>query len=339
MPDLPPDHVLRWAAQAVGAGATVEHVRRLRKDEGPWLLRLTHGRSTVDAILRTGPPEWHEIRTEAAALALAEEHGLPTPRLLAAQCNESRGYLAVLSAVLPGLTAIPRVATVERLRALGAATAALHAVPLAPRPDLPLRTHHMPWVDRSAERHWAREYHAAAEPDRSAVVTAWLREMPGPSHDEADAALREVRSTPLLDEADARLRAMNVPSDETVFVHGDLWHANTMWDGDSYVGMIDWEAAGAGHYGVDLGSLRWDAAILFGPSAPDQILAGWEEARGSAAADVAYWDLNAALNTDVDLSALVGVIHAEGRTDLDARTLTERRDAFVRTALDSLDAE
>ncbi|MGH3491454.1 MAG: phosphotransferase [Actinopolymorphaceae bacterium] len=246
LPDLPPDHVLRWAAQAVGAGATVEQVRRLREDEGPWLLRLTHGRSTVDAILRTGPPEWHEIRTEAAALALAEEHGLPTPRLLAAQCNESRGYLAVLSAVLPGRTAIPRVATVERLRALGAAAAALHAVPLSPRPDLPLRTHHMPWVDRSAERHWAREYHAAAEPDRSAVVTAWLRDMPGPSHDEADAALREVRSTPLLDKADARLRAMNVPHDETVFVHGDLWHANTMWDGDSYVGMIDLGRRGGG---------------------------------------------------------------------------------------------
>lgn len=53
---------------------------------------------------------------------------------------------------------------------------------------------------------------------------------------------------------------------------------------------------------------------------------------------MAYWDLNAALNTDVDLSALVGIVHAEGRPDLDARTLTERRDAFVRTALDSLDA-
>ncbi|MEQ4208569.1 aminoglycoside phosphotransferase family protein [Actinopolymorpha sp. B17G11] len=334
----PPEQVLRWAANAVGAGAVVESSRSLRAgDDGPWLLRLTDGRTTIDAVLKTGPPEWHELRTEGTALAWAEQHRLPTPRLLAFEKEAAAGFLAILTAVLPGSTRIPRVATPQRLRALGAAAAAVHSVPLAPRPDLPLRTHHMPWVDRAAERRWARRYQQTTDAqERDAIVAEWRNVGLAPSQDEAHTVLRETRSTPLLDEADDRLQDMTPPRGETVFVHGDLWHANTMWDGDSYVGMIDWDAAGAGHYGVDLGSLRWDAAILFGPNAPGEILTGWEEASGRKAENVAYWDITAALNTDVELDSFVEIIHAEGRPDLDAATLTERRDGFIRTALDRL---
>lgn len=195
----------------------------------------------------------------------------------------------------------------------------------------------MPWVDRAAERRWARRYQQTTDAqERDAIVAEWRNVGLAPSPDEAHTVLRETRSTPLLDEADDRLQDMTPPRGETVFVHGDLWHANTMWDGDSYVGMIDWDAAGAGHYGVDLGSLRWDAAILFGPSAPGEILTGWEEASGRKAENVSYWDITAALNTDVELDSFVEIIHAEGRPDLDAATLTERRDGFIRTALDRL---
>jgi aminoglycoside phosphotransferase (APT) family kinase protein len=340
----PTEQVLGWVTDAVSAGArtptTIDAVTSLRADTdegGPWLLRITHGRTTVDAVLKSGPPEWHELRTEATALALAEQHQLPAPRLLAAECDGTAGFLAVLTTVLAGRTTIPRVATPARLHALGAAAAALHAVPLAPRTDLPLRSHHMPWVDRAVERRWARRYQATTNAqDRDAIVAEWCSAGPAPSPEQAHAALQEVRSTPLLDEADRQLQSVPRPQHDTVFVHGDLWHANTMWDGDSYIGMIDWDAAGAGPYGVDLGSLRWDAAILFGATAPDEILAGWEDASGRAADNVAYWDITAALNTDVDLSSFVGVIHSEGRPDLDAGTLTERRDEFLRASLDRL---
>ena len=51
-----------------------------------------------------------------------------------------------------------------------------------------------------------------------------------------------------------------------VFVHGDP-QGNALWDGDRLTGLIDWDCAGAGPPRVDLGSLRCDAALCFGPEA------------------------------------------------------------------------
>lgn len=79
-------------------------------------------------------------------------------------------------------------------------------------------------------------------------------------------------------------------------MHGDLWQGNLMWDGDALTGLLDWDMAGVGHYGVDLCSLRLDAALMFGPEAAAPVLAGWERATGGPAQDVAYWDAVAALN-------------------------------------------
>src|SRR5439155_6119019 len=131
----------------------------------------------------------------------------------------------------------------------------------------------------------------------------------------------------LLDAADARIRSLPAPAGPTVFVHGDLWEGNTMWSGDDLVAIIDWEAAGAGDPGVDLGCLRWDAALLFGGSSGDEILDGWESGSGRPARDVAYWDVVAALNTPADMSGFVPSFVAVGRTDLDGATLDARRDA------------
>src|ERR1700729_2035279 len=50
------------------------------------------------------------------------------------------------------------------------------------------------------------------------------------------------------------------------WVQGDLWRGNTIWNGDFCRGMIDWDAAGAGSPGIDLGTLRSDVAVFFGSS-------------------------------------------------------------------------
>lgn len=125
------------------------------------------------------------------------------------------------------------------------------------------------------------------------------------------------------------------PVVEPVFVHGDLWAGNVLWDGDSYVATVDWEAAGAGSHGVDLGSLRLDAALLYGQETPSQVLVGWEVAMGRQATEVAYWDLAAALNTSADMTGATPTMHAAGRTDLDCGALT-RRDEFLEEALRQL---
>jgi Ser/Thr protein kinase RdoA (MazF antagonist) len=121
-----------------------------------------------------------------------------------------------------------------------------------------------------------------------------------------------------------------------VFVHGDLWQGNTLWEGDTLTGVVDWDCAGSGAAGIDLGSLRCDAWMAAGPQAAAAVLAGYEEAAGRPADDVAYWDVAAALCTPPTIGWFTDAIRDQGRTDLDQPTLLARRDAFLRDALHRL---
>src|SRR5205823_12986082 len=109
-------------------------------------------------------------------------------------------------------------------------------------------------------------------------------------------------------------------------------------EGDRCTGLIDWEVAGAGSSGVDLGCLRWDGAMLFGEAAADEILNAWQDEAHRAAQSVAYWDLVAVLNYPADMALLVPTLTAHGRPDLDGTTLTDRRDAWVELSLSTIRA-
>jgi aminoglycoside phosphotransferase (APT) family kinase protein len=297
--------VLVWAADQVGAGARVVAVQGLRAGAGPWRLRIDRRGKASEVVLRVGDLHSREqLATEAAALAFAEEHKLAAPRLLAADLDgKTAGWPVLLMTVLAGSSRVPAAASPVRLRALGAAAATLHAVAAAPRPGLPLRVRPLADVDFVARR-------------------------------------RATGSSPLIDAAQERVDEVPVPAGVAVFVHGDLWHGNTMWSGDAIVGMVDWDAAGVGHPGIDLGTLRLDAAILFGPPAAAAILDGWRRAAGQAPEAIAYWDLVAALTTPAtpaQVGQCLAVVHEQGRVDLDVATLTGRRDAFLRVALDQFD--
>jgi Phosphotransferase enzyme family len=67
--------------------------------------------------------------------------------------------------------------------------------------------------------------------------------------------------------------------------------------------------------------------------------AGLGGGAGRPAADLARWDAVAALSTPPDMGWLVGAIAGQGRGDLTRDVLVRRRDAFLRDALDRLDAE
>ena len=80
--------------------------------------------------------------------------------------------------------------------------------------------------------------------------------------------------------------------------------------------------------GEDCGAL----AVL--PEHADPVLAGYLDARGrDDVADLAYWDIVAALSTPPRMAGFVSAIQDQGRPDLDQPVLEERRDAFLRSAL------
>ena len=294
--------LLRWAVETAAPGGKLVQVEALREPSGPWRIRIDRGGDEIDVILKMRPPDWRtEVACELAALRFAGERDLAVPRLIAEDLDGALGVIGFVCRALPGESAIPVDASAERLRSAGAAAASLHRIALEPTDSLPLRMRQMPWVDFSELRR------AGESP-----------------------------TTPLLDEVDAYLGSRPAPMGQTVFVHGDLWQGNLLFDRDRCVGMVDFEAAGAGDPGIDLGSLRWDAALLFGPNAGDHILAGWEAASGRQASHVAYWDLVAGANTPADLSGTVDSITQQGRPDLDGQTLTARRNAFLAHALERL---
>jgi aminoglycoside phosphotransferase (APT) family kinase protein len=327
--------MLLWAAEQVGSGAEVVNVQKVKK-RGPWLVDFNYRGQTLQTVLKAGSREQRvEFVNESAGLTFSESHGLPAPRLIAADLEANDGTVALLMTKMDGSGVIPRTRSPKHLRAVGATAARLHQIPLEPRDDLPLRLRHTPWVDFSEERMWALKYQSAGDANED-VLNEMLTEHPGWEREEARRVLSSTTTTPVMRIADERLRELAPPEAETVFVHGDLWQGNTMWTTSELVGFVDWEGAGAGYYGVDLGCLRWDATLLFGSDAADEILVGWEEAMGQEAELVAYWDLVSALNTPADIGALLSPYSRVGRDDLDAETLTSRHEAFLTTTLEQL---
>jgi aminoglycoside phosphotransferase (APT) family kinase protein len=232
-------------------------------------------------------------------LRLATQAGIPAPRLLGHDNGAAAGVALVLTDRLPGSSKIPPEPDPSRLRALGAVAARLHAVPLDPSPELPVRDRPIASEDFAAMRH-------------------------------------ELGPTGLLAEAEAQIAQTRPVGSRSVFVHGDLWHGNTLWGNGRLTGLVDWDCAGVGAPGVDLGSLRCDAAICYGTEAADDVLRGWEQTAARPAKDVAYWDVVATLSTPPDMGWFPAAMSGQGRPDLDQATLLQRRDAFLRQALGHL---
>jgi aminoglycoside phosphotransferase len=146
---------------------------------------------------------------------------------------------------------------------------------------------------------------------------------------------RNAAPRPVLQRAESVVGSY-LPESPDCLVHGDMWQGNSMWIGDELQGIIDWDCAGVGPAGIDLGSLRLDAAMTFGVEAADDVLDSWQAIAGPAS-DVPYWDLVAGLSTPPELDWFVAAIRAQGRPDLTQDVMLARRDEFLENALHRLD--
>lgn len=301
-----PDSVVRWASALAAGGGRVESITGLRSGGSPWLLRFAGGGQgpASAAVLRVASVDDMEARAcfevEACALDVATAHGVPAPRLIALDlAGTEAGAMAILVTMAEGTSRIPARPVPGRLQAFGAACAAINRVPAPADERLPYRVRPISIVDFAAVR-------------------------------------RERGTTGLVADAEQAIAELPVPDQKRVFVHGDLWQGNTLWTDDRVSAVVDWDCSGTGPYGVDLGSARCDAAIMHGPEFAEDVLDGWQRETGQAAENVAYWDVVAALSTPPEMTEFVPPIQGQGRIDLEQPILAERRDAFLRAALDQL---
>lgn len=252
---------------------------------------------TQSAVVRVATGDDIELLdVEQAGLELAATTGIPVPRVLGTEFSGDPA--ALLMERMTGNSTIPAQRPPARLRALGAAAAVLHAVTVPADSGLPRR-------DRPI----------------------------GPVN--FDRLRAEAPAQELLQQAE-EARDSYQPRSSEGFVHDDLWQGNALWVGDRLTALIDWECAGVGPAGVDLGAVRLDAAMCFDVDAADDVLAGWEARAGRRADDVAYWDVVAALSTPPDIGWFAGTISAQGRPDLTRELLEQRRNRFLSNALEQL---
>ena len=290
----PDAEVLDWASAILDTKVTV--VRGLRHGGSPWLLRA----GDREVVLRVARAEQAaETATEVAAMTCAARVAgtiLPVAELLGYDLAERTGYGLVLTTRMPGTSVIPPEPDPERLRALGAAAARISSIELTPAPALPVRSRPIEAEDFAAMR-------------------------------------REQGAPDLLRAAEAAVAATRPDDGRPGLVHGDLWHGNTLWDDGRLTAVLDWDCAGVGPAGIDLGSLRCDAAWCHGIEAAGQILRGWEAEAGRPATDVPYWDAVAALASPPDMGWFPISMALQGRPDLTREVMLERRDAFLDAAL------
>jgi aminoglycoside phosphotransferase (APT) family kinase protein len=265
----PAASVLRWASGAVGQRARVAAVKSMGSHGGrsPWRIRFDTGTGGTDAILRVPIPGWiapELIETGAVALRVAEDLGLPAPRLIAVDITgETAGEPATLETILQGSSELPAVLSVGRLQAFGAAIARVHAHPRDPQKGLPRRIRPIQVDDYALDRRWAAAYRSSADEEKARLLSAFVT-FTGSSAESAQELLESVGSTALLHQADELVRRHGHPEGTSVFLHGDVWTGNSMWMGDTCIGLIDWKTAGVGDPGVDLGELRLQMALGYG---------------------------------------------------------------------------
>ena len=125
-------------AQVGGLRLRVVAIRPLHDGESPWWIQLTSLDGTSSAVVLRTPSSRIEpdlVATNAAALAVAEQHRLPAPRLLGSDLEGcDAGVPATSETVVVGTSRWPAHGSPGLIRTAGAAIAEVHRISVTPRP-------------------------------------------------------------------------------------------------------------------------------------------------------------------------------------------------------------
>ena len=284
-------------AVAAVGGEHLVSVTGLYEGGPPWLMRYEASGGEGRAVLRVGAPETAETQ-KFELRAIELARARGVPAPRVIAARADDKAALLLIEYIDGSSHQPVEPDPARLETLGSIAAHISTVDPG-NARLPTVTHPIPGIDFGQLR-------ARAQPQARLTAAA------------------------------ERVAAI-APDNPIGFVHGDLWSGNTLWRGAELAAVIDWDCAGLGAAGVNLGSLRCDAAMGYGLKASDHVLAGWQRQAERPAESLAYWDAVAALSTPSDIdwfaAAIAGMTR---RPDLTKELLRQRRDAFLADALERL---
>nr|WP_228447671.1 aminoglycoside phosphotransferase family protein [Streptomyces paludis] len=291
--------------ETLHGGITAE-IRRLtvRRQDG----------STRDLVLRTfAAPAFvaqaEDLLTrESGVLALLAGTGVPAPDPIAVDATATHcEYPSLLMTHMPGRTVYDDEGLEARITLLARQLVAIHALRPAERP---------------------REYEAWASadtvvPPEGADPVAWA------------AAAEVIREPP--------------PPYEGRFLHRDFHPGNILFEtpGGSLhgatapriTGIVDWVETSWGPADLDVAHCSTNLALLHGPAWAPRFAAAYEAAGGVLAAapgERRYWRLLDALSFASIGALVVEPWRRSGRTDLTARTVEQRLDAYVTALLDDV---
>jgi aminoglycoside phosphotransferase (APT) family kinase protein len=122
-------------------------------------------------------------------------------------------------------------------------------------------------------------------------------------------------------------------------VHMDYWAGNMLWQSDQITAVVDWEEAGYGEPGVDVGYAYHDMFSLGSEELAAAFLAAYEAEAGRKVENLAFWRLAAAVRQMPDPARWLPEVEALGKADGQAERIRTRLRQFIAAALEELSAE
>lgn len=114
-----------------------------------------------------------------------------------------------------------------------------------------------------------------------------------------------------------------------VLTHWDFWCGNTLWNGDTVTGVVDWSGARHGPRGIDLAWSRLDLVLMGDRDAADTLLDEYRTASGQPVEDITAWDRQAAAQAEPVVEEWAANYAGIGRGHLTGQVLRHRLDAWI----------
>ncbi|ONK14379.1 aminoglycoside phosphotransferase family protein [Streptomyces sp. MP131-18] len=305
---------LAWVSRHLAVGERITRIEALHGGITAEMRRLTVGTrdgGTRHLVLRSFVDPFHVERAEdsltgeSGALTLLTGTAVPAPGLVAVDPTAAHcEYPSLLMTHLAGRTVLDDEGLEARVPLLARQLVAIHALRPAERP---------------------RKYGTLTTAD-SVVVP-----------DGADAAAWTAAIDVIREPA---------PPYEGRYLHRDFQPGNVLFDvppagpaAARITGVVDWAGTSWGPADLDVAHCSVNLALLHGPTWGLRFPEAYEEAGGVLAASASerrYWLVRDALASSEEVESVSQPWREAGRTELTARAVEERLDAYVTALMDTL---